>query len=80
VEVSACETFIRALAKRMMRFVWSDVGQNVLKIVCENGIGTDTRKMLGEYYMQDWLAEVINRLSDGAVPIPVMTLAKGAFP
>jgi type I restriction-modification system DNA methylase subunit len=42
-----------------MRFVWSDVDQDVLKILYENIIGTDTRKKLGEYYTPDWLADVI---------------------
>ena len=59
LEVEGGETFIRTLAKRLMRFVWSDVDQDVLKILYENIIGTDTRKKLGEYYTPDWLAEVM---------------------
>lgn len=59
LEVEGGETFIRTLAKRLMRFVWSDVNQDVLKILYENIIGTDTRKKLGEYYTPDWLAEVM---------------------
>jgi type I restriction-modification system DNA methylase subunit len=42
-----------------MRFVWSDVDQDILKILYENFIGTETRKKLGEYYTPDWLAKVI---------------------
>jgi type I restriction-modification system DNA methylase subunit len=59
LEVEGGETFIRTLAKRLMRFVWSDVNQDVLKILYENIIGTETRKKLGEYYTPDWLAEVM---------------------
>ena len=59
VEVEGGEAFIRTLAKRLMRFVWSDVNQDILKILYENFIGTETRKRLGEYYTPDWLAEVI---------------------
>jgi len=59
IEIDGGETFIRTLAKRLMRFVWSDVDQDVLKVLYENFIGTDTRKRLGEYYTPDWLAEVI---------------------
>ena len=47
VEVDAGEAFIRTLAKRLMRFVWSDVEQDILKILYENFIGTETRKKLG---------------------------------
>lgn len=59
LEVDGGETFIRTLAKRLMRFAWSDVDQDVLKILYENIIGTATRKKLGEYYTPDWLAEVM---------------------
>jgi hypothetical protein len=59
VEVDGGEAFIRTLAKRLMRFVWGDVEQDILKILYENFIGTETRKKLGEYYTPDWLAEVI---------------------
>jgi SAM-dependent methyltransferase len=59
VEVEGGEAFIRTLAKRLMRFVWGDVNQDILKILYENFIGTETRKKLGEYYTPDWLAEVI---------------------
>jgi SAM-dependent methyltransferase len=59
IEIDGGETFIRTLAKRLMRFVWSDVNQDVLKVLHENFIGTDTRKRLGEYYTPDWLAEAV---------------------
>jgi hypothetical protein len=59
VEVDEGDKFIRTLAKRMARFVWADVDQDVLKVLYENFIGTDTRKRLGEYYTPDWLAEAI---------------------
>jgi SAM-dependent methyltransferase len=59
IEIDGGEAFIRTLAKRLMRFVWSDVHQDVLKILYENFIGSETRKRLGEYYTPDWLAEAI---------------------
>ena len=59
VEVDGGEGFVRTLAKRLMRFVWGDVEQDILKILYENFIGTETRKKLGEYYTPDWLAEVV---------------------
>jgi len=59
LEVEGGETFIRTLAKRLMRFVWSEVDQDILKILYENFIGRETRKRLGEYYTPDWLAEVM---------------------
>jgi Type I restriction-modification system methyltransferase subunit len=65
IEVDEGEAFIRTLAKRLMRFVWSEVDQDVLKILYENFIGTETRKRLGEYYTPDWLAEII--VAEGVV-------------
>jgi hypothetical protein len=59
IEVEGGLAFIKTLAKRLMRFVWSDVNQDVLKILYENFIGTETRKRLGEYYTPEWLAEVM---------------------
>lgn len=70
VEVEGGEAFIRTLAKRLMRFVWVDVNQDILKILYENFIGTETRKKLGEYYTPDWLAEVV--VTD-SVPNPLKT-------
>lgn len=59
VEVGGGDTFIRTLAKRLGRFVWTDVEQDVLKVLYESFIGADTRKRLGEYYTSDWLADAV---------------------
>jgi hypothetical protein len=59
IEVEGGETFIRTLAKRLARFSWAEVEQDVLKVLYENFIGTETRKRMGEYYTPDWLADVI---------------------
>jgi hypothetical protein len=59
IEVEGGEVFIRTLAKRLTRFVWGEVNQDILKVLYENFIGTETRKKLGEYYTPDWLAEAI---------------------
>lgn len=68
VEVDGGETFVRTLAKRLSRFVWSDVDQDVLKILYENFIGAETRKRLGEYYTPDWLADAV---VSNAIPDPL---------
>jgi SAM-dependent methyltransferase len=70
VEIDGGDVFVRTLAKRLMRFVWSDVDQDVLKILYENFIGAETRKRLGEYYTPDWLAEV---MVSSAIPDPLQT-------
>lgn len=59
LEVDGGEAFVRALARRLGRFDWSTVEQDVLKVLYESVIGTETRKRLGEYYTPDWLAEVM---------------------
>lgn len=59
VEIEGGETFIRTLAKRLARFQWTAVEQDVLKVLYESIIGAETRKRLGEYYTPDWLADVI---------------------
>jgi SAM-dependent methyltransferase len=59
VEVPGGTAFVQALARRLARFDWSRVEQDVLKVLYESFIGTETRKRLGEYYTPDWLAEHI---------------------
>jgi SAM-dependent methyltransferase len=59
IEVDAGEQFIKTLARRLMRFNWSVVREDVLKVLYESVIGADTRKKLGEYYTPDWLAEAM---------------------
>jgi N-6 DNA Methylase len=59
IEVEGGEVFIRTLAKRLARFEWTAVEQDVLKVLYESIIGAETRKRLGEYYTPDWLADVI---------------------
>lgn len=59
LEVDGGEQFIRTLARRLMRFEWSAVHEDVLKVLYESVIGPGTRKELGEYYTPDWLAEAI---------------------
>lgn len=59
IEVEGGEEFVRALARRLGRFDWSHVEQDVMKVLYESVIGTETRKRLGEYYTPDWLAEAM---------------------
>lgn len=59
LEVEGGQEFITTLARRLMRFEWSAVREDVLKVLYESVIGAETRKELGEYYTPDWLAEAI---------------------
>jgi len=59
VEIEEGDVFVKTLAKRLSRFDWSAVEQDVLKILYESVIGTETRQRLGEYYTPDWLAHVV---------------------
>ncbi|MGN8097695.1 N-6 DNA methylase [Methylobacterium sp. 22177] len=59
IEVDSGDQFIKTLARRLSRFDWSAVREDVLKVLYESVISPDTRKKLGEYYTPDWLAEAI---------------------
>ncbi|MFF4653583.1 N-6 DNA methylase [Streptomyces sp. NPDC001380] len=59
IEVQGGDAFIRALARRLARFDWSQVEHDVLKVLYESVIASETRKSLGEYYTPDWLAEQV---------------------
>ena len=59
VEVEDGRAFVRTLSRRLARFNWSAVEQDVLKVLYESIIGAETRKNLGEYYTPDWLAHVV---------------------
>ena len=59
IEVDGGELFVRTMARRLSRFEWSAVNQDVLKVLYESIIGAETRKRLGEYYTPDWLADVM---------------------
>jgi len=72
IEVDTGEHFIKTLARRLLRFDWSAVREDVLKVLYESVIGTDTRKELGEYYTPDWLARAI---VEEAYPEPLSTRA-----
>lgn len=58
-EVEGGDVFVRTLSKRLARFDWSKVDQDVLKVLYESVIGTETRQRLGEYYTPDWLADIV---------------------
>ena len=59
VEVDGGDIYVNSLAKRLARFDWGEVENDVLKELYESIISTETRKNLGEYYTPDWLAETI---------------------
>lgn len=59
IEVPGGPEFIRTLARRLERFDWGNVQEDVMKVLYESVIGTETRKRLGEYYTPDWLAQAI---------------------
>ncbi len=70
IEVDGGERFVKTLAKRLDRFEWEHVQQDVLKVLYESVIGTETRQRMGEYYTPDWLADIIVQQ---AVPDPLIT-------
>ncbi|MGW5355143.1 N-6 DNA methylase [Streptomyces sp. NPDC004031] len=49
--------FVTGLADRIARFDWAAVEHDVLKVLYESIIATETREALGEYYTPDWLAD-----------------------
>lgn len=56
LEVPGGEGYVSALARQLSRFDWSAVEHDVLKVLYESVIPSETRKALGEYYTPDWLA------------------------
>ncbi len=68
LEVPGGDGFVTALARRLARFDWSQVEHDVLKVLYESVISTETRKALGEYYTPDWLA---NRIVSEVVTDPL---------
>lgn len=69
-EIPGGERFVRALARRLARFAWTDVEHDVMKVLYESVIDTDQRHRLGEYYTPDWLAEAV---VTETVPDPLAT-------
>ncbi|MGW3363676.1 N-6 DNA methylase [Streptosporangium canum] len=59
LEVPGGDSFVRTMARRLARFDWANVEHDVLKVLYESVIGTETRKRLGEYYTPDWLADQV---------------------
>ncbi|MFD2460539.1 N-6 DNA methylase [Amycolatopsis samaneae] len=59
LEVPGGADLVRTLARRLSRFAWGEVEHDVLKVLYESVIETETRKRLGEYYTPDWLAEQV---------------------
>lgn len=79
LEVVGGEEFVRALARRLGRFDWSHVEQDVMKVLYESVIGTETRKRLGEYYTPDWLAEaMVESVVDAPLKMRVPDTACGS--
>lgn len=66
VDVPEGDKFIRSLCRRIVRFDWSAVEHDVLKVLYESVIAKETRKKLGEYYTPDWLAEEMVRVAVAA--------------
>ncbi|MEV4712843.1 N-6 DNA methylase [Micromonospora sp. NPDC049374] len=56
-EVPGGREFIQGLTRRLARFDWLQADHDILKVLYESMIGTETRKRMGEYYTPDWLAE-----------------------
>lgn len=58
-EVPGGEAMLRTLARRLTRFAWRHVENDVMKVLYESVIAAETRHRLGEYYTPDWLAALI---------------------
>ncbi|MEU4643997.1 N-6 DNA methylase [Micromonospora sp. NPDC023814] len=56
-EVPGGRELIQGLTRRLARFDWLQADHDILKVLYESMIGTETRKRMGEYYTPDWLAE-----------------------
>ncbi|MFB6392258.1 N-6 DNA methylase [Polymorphospora lycopeni] len=67
-EVAGGREFIHGLARRLARFEWARADHDILKVLYESMIGSETRKRMGEYYTPDWLAE---QIVDTAVTAPL---------
>jgi hypothetical protein len=68
VDVPRGDVCVRTLARRLARFDWRAVEHDVLKVLYESVISSETRKKLGEYYTPDWLAE---RMVEVAIQNPL---------
>jgi hypothetical protein len=68
LEVPGGEGYVSAVARQLIRFDWSAVEHDVLKVLYESVIRAETRKALGERYTPDWLA---NRIVTEAVVDPL---------
>lgn len=53
------DKFVTRLARRVARYNWSEPEHDVLKVLYESVIDSQTRHSLGEYYTPDWMAERI---------------------
>ena len=53
------EKFLRQVIRRINMFDWAQTEHDVLKVLYESIINSETRKGAGEYYTPDWLAEGI---------------------
>ena len=59
LDVPGGTSVVRTLARRLARFDWTNVEHDVLKVLYESVIGSETRRRLGEYYTPEWLADQI---------------------
>jgi len=59
IEVPGGASLVKTMARRLARFDWTNVEHDVLKVLYQSVIGSETRKQLGEYYTPDWLADQV---------------------
>jgi hypothetical protein len=55
--IPSAQPVIAGIARRLSRFDWGSVEHDVLKVLYESVIDSETRRKLGEYYTPDWLAQ-----------------------
>jgi SAM-dependent methyltransferase len=56
LDVEGGDVVVSDLARRLSTFDWSAVDHDILKVLYQSVIASETRKRLGEYYTPDWLA------------------------
>ncbi|WP_219461610.1 N-6 DNA methylase [Nonomuraea rhizosphaerae] len=59
VDIPGGDRFVKTLSQRLARFAWQAVEHDVMKVLYESIIASETRHALGEYYTPDWLAEEV---------------------
>jgi hypothetical protein len=79
IEVPGGTDFVEGLVRRIAQFDFSAPQHDVLKVLYETVIDSDTRRRLGEYYTPDWLAhEIVEAVIDDPINQRILDPACGS--